>query len=341
MNWFNLLLKISQIWQSTSDDEFIDKVVEFYRLEYISFALKNYKFQGLDDRKYNIISNVEKKLSEVMGSLREDFLFTFKKWLSSHALTDPQLWAKSRLEDSDDDLTDIEEGLVSEYLRYTGQNGHRLDRRQIETVFGQILKEMILRKGNCQTISMVEDAYQESEQEILWTELNENGPDEFSESYGVDVNRVKSNPESVIDDIVNDKTIIDYLDNYGIDEIMSMLEYTGSKYTFAFEAYQYIIFPKWFEYWEPRGIEETREQISEVYDSLRSAKSFQEFDLAIKIAIQTSHQNGSMLDYLSSDHGFDSREIESLFSSLTAGDYTPAWDKQLREIGVSIPRKRS
>ena len=89
------------------------------------------------------------------------------------------------------------------------------------------------------------------------------------------------------------------------------------------------------------GIDTTRELAEEAYEGLVSANTFEEFHLALEVAIQTCHQNGSMLEYLEQyggeEYGSDPSEIEDIMNELTEGKSNANWDKQLKEVGVKVP----
>jgi len=112
---------------------------------------------------------------------------------------------------------------------------------------------------------------------------------------------------------------------------------------FIIELNQHIVFPLWYDYWSAQGIDETRAMVEKAYQSLQNASNIDEFHLALEVAIQTCHQNGSILDYLEEygreEYGGDPQQIEDIMTELTEGFGLAAWDKQLRAIGVKVPRR--
>ena len=56
----------------------------------------------------------------------------------------------------------------------------------------------------------------------------------------------------------------------------------------------------------------------------------------------TTHQTGDMIDHLENysmeDEQPDAQSIKQMMDDLTAGKFIPEWDKQLKEIGVVIPK---
>ena len=78
--------------------------------------------------------------------------------------------------------------------------------------------------------------------------------------------------------------------------------------------YEYIVFPAWFGYWSQEGIEETRERIEKIELSLREigSKDLQEQIETVNIAINASHQTGSMLDYISNNYDIDKDYLDYL-----------------------------
>ena len=134
---------------------------------------------------------------------------------------------------------------------------------------------------------------------------------------------------------------MDFVSDFGKEELMSLLEGQGQMEKFMIDLNQYIVFPLWYDYWGSMGIDTTREMAEEAYEDLTNANSFKEFHKALEVAIQTYHQNGLMLDYLS-EYGNEytsasPEDIESIMLELTEGKINAEWDKQLKEIGVKIP----
>ena len=133
-----------------------------------------------------------------------------------------------------------------------------------------------------------------------------------------------------------------------VNELLSLLEGQGQMQEFLIELNQHLVFPLWYDYWGGMGIDSTRELAQEAYEGLENANNFDEFHLALETAIQTCHQNGSMLEYLETyggeEYGADPQEIENIMTELTEGKGNAEWDKQLKSIGVKIPvlvRKRN
>ena len=135
----------------------------------------------------------------------------------------------------------------------------------------------------------------------------------------------------------------DFLDSYinNFQTLIDILKETGKLGIFIREFYEYIIFPIWYEHWKYQGIDETRENVQEVYNMLVRAKTPEDSHMAILRAIQTSHQTGDMIEYLEEYGGEEDiypDKIKDLMEDLTNGSMNSIWDKQLEEIGVVIPK---
>jgi hypothetical protein len=89
------------------------------------------------------------------------------------------------------------------------------------------------------------------------------------------------------------------------------------------------------------GIEGTRELVEESYQMLENASSLSDNIEAINHAIDTAHQSGDMIDHMETfvpDADIDVSAIKSMMEDLSAGKFIPEWHKQLRQVGISIPR---
>lgn len=186
----------------------------------------------------------------------------------------------------------------------------------------------------------VANILKEDEKSRLEDDLSYSGIEEFGQSERGVPFQTEIEAKNYIDNYINN---IDFLDFYIEDfrSLISILENIGELQPFVREFYEFVIFPAWYNYWSYQGIDETRENVQDVYNLLVGSKTPEDNHMAILRAIQTSHQTGDMLDYLEEYGGEEDiypDKIKDLMTELTNGSMNSIWDKQLKEIGVIIPK---
>lgn len=349
MNWYNRI-RYAQVWEVESDESFIEELKAFYELEYKYQSLKNFPFEGMDKRYQNIFKNVEEALTYTMDNLKGILLSTFSGWLDTHALTDPATWASKRSDPhgegymSSYDAEEALDGVIWEYIRYN--NGGQIpinNKPDTSQVFSDMLDQAMADPKKFTSLQGVLSIIQTGERERFVEELYNDGFENFGINQRGEAFQSEKEAEAYIEEMVEGVDIQEFVSSFGKEELLSLLEGQGQMYNFIIELNQHIVFPLWYAYWSAMGIDTTRELAEEAYEGLNNASNIDEFHLALEIAIQTYHQNGSMLDYLESyggeEYGSDPQEIEDIMKELTEGKGNAAWDKQLRSIGVKIPRK--
>jgi flagellar biosynthesis GTPase FlhF len=78
-------------------------LVELYELNYKYDMMKKSPFNGVPDRRENIINSVERRGLVVSNHVITELIKIFDSWLGDHALTSAESWAKSRVKDMEDD----------------------------------------------------------------------------------------------------------------------------------------------------------------------------------------------------------------------------------------------
>ena len=348
MNWYKKL-KYSQIWVTEYEDSFEDNLTAFYELEYKYQTLKNFPFTGAPQRYQNILEKIEESLYEVMEKLKDTLIATFRGWLETHAITDPSVWAEKRVDPygeefmSSYDATDALEGIVGEYMRYQygGGQGFYSKRPNTEQIFSEMLDQALKMSDQFLSLQGITNVIQQIDRERLENDLYSDDFENFGINERGEAFQSEEKAQTYIEERVEEANVMEFASNFGKEELMSLLEGQGQMKNFMIELNQYIVFPLWYNYWGSMGIDTTREMAEEAYNDLTSANSFEEFHKALEVAIQTCHQNGSMLDYLSeygNEHtSASSEDIESIMMELTEGKTNTEWDQQLKEIGVKIP----
>lgn len=346
MNWYKKLI-YAQVWETEDEGSFNSALKTFYELEYKYQALKNFPFTGMPQRYENILEKVKDSLEGSMDRLRDTLIATFGGWLDAHALIDPAAWAQKRSDPDEQgfmssvDAEQALDGIVWEYIKYKNGGQAPSYKVNIEQVFSEMLDEALVMSDKFSSLQGAKNMVQEMERERLVEDLYN---DEF-ENFGINERgeafQTEEEAEAYIEERVEEASVRDYIFNFGKEELLSLLEGQGQMENFLVELNQHMVFPLWYNYWGAMGIDTTRELAQEAYDGLVNADSFEEFRNALQVAIQTCHQNGSMLDYLDQyggEYDYDSPEnIEDTMLELTEGKSNSEWDKQLKEIGVKIP----
>ena len=339
MNWYKRL-KYAQVWEVESDESFTEELKAFYELEYKYQCLKNFPFEGMDQRYQNIFNKVKESLTYTMQNLKGTLMSTFSGWLESHAITDPAVWSAKRVDPhgegfmSSYDATEALEGIVGEYIRYSnGGQYPAYNRPNTETVFSNMLDQALSMENNFTSLQGVQNVIQEMDRERLTEDLYNDDFENFGMNERGEAFQSEEEAMAYIEERVGEASVQDYVSNFGKDELMSLLESQGQMENFMIELNQYIVFPLWYAYWGAMGIDTTRELAQDAYDDLENANTFEEFHLALEVAIQTCHQNGSMLEYLEEyggeEYGSDHLEIEDIMNELTVGKSNAEWDEQL------------
>jgi hypothetical protein len=268
--------------------------------EYKYYKIKNSNTIS-DRRKHSILKEIEVELTPVLNSIIESLKDVYEKWLGSHAILSPRTWAEKRmeeLENADTPIEEIYEFTVAEYERYGGNNEKEdFINANIDTI-RQIVAQLVDEQNN--------------------------GIEEDSEDY-------------LSIDLSDDNEISDFIDGVFDDTkqfISSIyhgnLSYLAEEMIINFN--EKCVFPLWYGEWSYRGIDETRENIEKIYKTLLSANTepFSEKFVIITVALNSSHQTGSMVDYVEDmDPSANQRFLDYL-----SGMDVSYWDKELSEWGV-------
>jgi hypothetical protein len=283
-----------------------------------------------------------------MERLKDSLIATFNGWLSAHAITDPAAWAANRADPDDSgymgsfDAEQALDGVVGEYIRYKNGGQYPMQNRpNTSNVFSEMLDEALSMTDKFTSLQSAESTVQEIERERLTEDLYN---DEF-ENFGINETgeafQTEEEAEAYIEKRVEEASVQDFVWNFGKEELLSILDGQGQMENFIIELNQHLVFPLWYDYWGAMGIDTTRELAEEAYEGLVNANTFEEFRNALQVAIQTCHQNGSMLEYLDQyggeyDYG-SPEDIEGTMLELTEGKSNFEWDKQLKAVGVKVP----
>lgn len=337
MNWYKLI-KLSQLWNTESTGDYFDELIsKIYELEYKYQELLKKRFNGIPHRRDYILNRIEKELIKVISQVKNVFINVFKKWLDSHALTDANLWATKRIEESygSSTLQDI----IAEYQNYI--NSHKTSEEVIQDIMDHISDnlEQFPSLTNSNLFDNLRIDKIDEEKRLLEDDLTY-----FNEANGT---KFKTKTQALnfienkeIDDASLLEFLADMMSSAGIDDFSNLLSDNNvDENEFYKEAYEHIIFPYWYGYWSSMGIDDTRDNIEKIYDLLVQSNDIPNSLSAISLAISATHQNGSMLEYVAEYGAVFSRnthqEIIRFLTDLSNNkDMVQRWDKQLQEVGV-------
>lgn len=346
MNWYNKII-LSQIWQiKNENDTFENNIISMYELEYKLQAIKYYPFQTHWKRKENIKNKLDEALHEVMEKVRQPLVITFERWLEAHALTNPALWAEKRIDPYgygyfDEQMSkEILDGIAYEYARYKNNNMPLYNRPNSSSLISQMLSDAFSMGDTFSSLQNLKELFTQEQKQTLMDQLAYEGPETFGESNTGTPFQTQEQAEQYIQQMVSDSGIEDYISSTDSDTIISMLDSNGLLENFLTELNQYLVFPLWYGYWRGMGIDETRENIEEIYNALINSSDIAELDVAVWRAIEATHQGGKMIDdylYEFSNVEVDPDELRNIMDNLTKGSYNATWDAELESIGVVIP----
>jgi len=319
------LIKLSKFIETSNlgidvSEDMAENLETIYEWEY-----KKYKIEqslGINPkRKDNILSIIEVNLNKVLNKVGEDLLKVFDKWLETHALLSAETWARSRLIDSHDEEFSLNM-VEDEYYRYLDEIGEK-DQHDFKKeffldnlkYFKNIFEEEI--EYTIQSLNEELDYFKETEDEESYKNTKENI--EYLENLNLD------NPQEL-------EEYIDtywYFDSENLDPIIK--EHPDIQEMIK-NFYEKRVFPLWFDYWEQQGIVETRETIEEIDYELKNLKnkSLKDKIVTINIALNTSHQTGSMLDYIEEEH----YNVDKFLLDELSNKDTTEWDEDLAKMGV-------
>lgn len=296
-----------------------------YEIEYKYSMLRSKPFAGLEQRKDNILAVLEAKAKEIIPILAETLQDVFEEWLKHHAITNPEEWAKDRVEQLEEygDAKEALYSLLSERERYTN----------LEPIYEL---EQIMRDDSDKFPSLrdilsniaTDRAYADYEDlQAGYMEL-----DDFNQMYGLKAKSVED-AEDMISDVELDLDYFDLGDFFAsLSDVMEWMS-SREREDFLISVAQEIVFPHWYAHWKSEGIDKTRSNVERVAKQLRKINKAPLKDqfMTLNIAKETSHQTGSMMDYYDEMWQIG----EQFFTSLSNTDVRD-WNIELHEIGVEL-----
>jgi len=331
------------------DDINYEKLMEvwevLYELEYKYNMIKTKNFSGFEQRRDNILLILEKTSRKVINVVGKTLLGVFNNWLNIHALNDPEKWAEGRLmidgEDifKTDNFKDIFLGAMAELSRYNNISE------------GDAIAKVVIK--NPYLLDSYFQDYVKDMGERMREDLDYEGFEKFTDIYkmfiydrGIEINN-QEDAEEFIDNYFSsyDKDFFNIMGgekeaiSYLIEDMVQLEMFSTDssffnsidEYYFMFAFLKDIVFPEWYGYWKAQGIDQTRDKIEDITNQLNDIEkySLEKAFALINIAKNTSHQNGSMMEYYEERWGIDYVYLKNLSDM----DVTE-WNNELEEIGV-------
>ena len=267
------------------------------------------------------------KLNPILNSIIEKLSVVFESWLSGHALLSPRTWAEARTDEDYGGESKIKEAF-GEWVRYA----HDPD--------GRISVDAKVKKYSSEFYSKVFIAvYDQIDDQVYEYAKEMHEADKANFEYDLthayrDEDKKeaqeKLNRHGDFEGFSNAKEALDYIENsYG--DAKDYLDSIAIRDTeIAITANEKVVFPVWFEHWEAEGIVETRENVQKVYDNLITSQNEPDMSkkmMNINIALNTSHQTGSMMEYVNERFGVSKDDLDEL--SNIGEDKIAEWDKEI------------
>jgi hypothetical protein len=322
-NWYIRYTKTAQIWKTKFDrkEDLESKLRKLYELEYKYHQLLMRGFSGVPRRRENILKNLESSLEGVILEIKNVLVNLFSEWLDSHALLNPEIWAKKRVEHLrlglGYDEEEILDAILAEIKIYTNKKEGKY-----VSAFSELYKSGGAFKSYID--SLISKWVRLDEEELEYA--IENGDEEEAQYYR---ERIESLSDPSIEDIE------DLLESGGID--LYSIPLKDRDFEILFEK---LAFPKWLKHWKKHGILQTRENVKKTFEMVQSIGSggVSSDSAKINIALNTAHQSGDLVEYLGKSGEFSSSgegEVKQLLDDLSAMS-VDEWNEELRGIGCDV-----
>ena len=345
MNWYKLT-KIAQIWtynvpeyeglEYGVDRMFSSWLKQLYEMEY-KYNMVLQHFNGMPQRKENILNNIKSSLTDAAEQVVDALKKTIYNWLQKHAILSPKTWADSRANDVEEMEGEIGKdgftGMISEYAQYAFYKNQYNPNFNPNNFWYKMVREAQQHLDKFPSFKRLLELFLLDYKENERAQANENLQD-FSERYDKEFKDINEAELFVKSLTVDDADIESLIMSDDLDSFVSAAESQGLATEILSEFYEYFVFPVWFNKWSAEGIEETRENVENVYKELEniSYEDTGNMMATISNALNVSHQNGEMLDYLEQDTNEDN--LKGTLDELTAGNFIPSVNEELKEIGV-------
>jgi hypothetical protein len=293
-------------------------------------------------RKENILSELKNKLDGLINDIKDILLGTFRKWLDTHALLSPETWSNKRAEDAIElGISDAYEGMIGEYIRYAINGGEFNQIDNYNEYFYDMLNKANTNKRKFTELFSLFNNYMYVYKNQLKEELFDRGFKEFGQSRGKNFRNQDQAEKWISNQGVNNTDIRDAFNIDDLDSFVEILKNSGREEVILKEFYRNFVFPSWVQYWRNQGISETRKTIENIYKKLEgiSSDNIGNSLAVINIALNTCHQTGDMLNYITEETGgnyYKAEQLKAFLDKMTKGEAVTRWEEELREVGVQI-----
>ncbi len=330
-----------EIPEEIETSDFQQDLLRIYELEYKLFKATQMEMPNNPERLNNIIKQIKIHLFEPLINVKQVMENTLKHWLKGHAILDPKQWAETRVKNNENFETDDPDymlltfdNLLYEFLNYYSKRQTVSPKMDANRIFHLLFNNILLYEiDNIPKIKEILNKIMSPiNQEMFWTEFN-NDKKSFLLNYGL------KTEDDVTEFIENYESFDMISDMFDKDSFIKLFEYEQELFNeLIIEIYKEIVFPLWYEFWQKHGIDDTRENIENIYKNLINTKeninNLKELITNTTIALNATHQNGSILDYVNDD---GKEDLHKFLDGLTDGLYFKTQsDKELKEVGISV-----
>ena len=322
----NLKLLLEWVDEIDSDGELKSELEMMYEWEYKYSKIKVSINARNEKRVSNILKTIRMKLNPILNSIIEKLATVFESWLGSHALLSPRTWAEKRVEELENGGDSYEETIMEsafyEWVRYAYNTPRDTDKYNDE-----FYSKVFIAVYDQIDDQVYDYAYSMNDFHIAnyRDDLKSAKTDEERQGLQERIDQLEN-----FEGFSNAEEALDYIENsYG--DAKEYLDYiTINDDDIVIAAFEKVVFPVWFEYWEAEGIVETRENVQKVYDNLITSQNEPDMSkkmMNINIALNTSHQTGSMMEYVNERFGVSKNDLDEL-NDIGEGKIAE-WDKEV------------
>lgn len=305
-----------------------------YELTYKYQYLQNHNFQGHPKRLQNILQQTENSARTVIADFVDILQPVFENWLSGHALLTPRTWATKRVEE----WFEIGGGSPSSLASLIVDQCNIQRERKNFNISPELHRlDEPVRSGQAHVLNRL---FETAKLELVEADT-ENALYENKEEQ-----RDEEEIEAEIKQRYEEMPFTEYLSTFYNDDLETFIEQSSEIYdleTICIELAQFLCFPIWYGFWKPQGIDQTRERVQNAYNMLRvvERQPINQALATINIVINTCHQTGDMLDYISEVTQDSKGEIRHTMDVLSNNTEFREWDLDLQEVGLQLPTQNA
>lgn len=310
-------------------DSLAENLYRLYEIEY-KYSMIKQNYSQIAQRNPRRADRIMDMLAEAASKTAKDIAHRlepiYEKWLSSHVLTDPKEWARQRMEswDSQDELL---RSIRQEILMQKGSSGDTIPFRYLEN-----------------NLSGISDSRMQSDYPNLFN-LGQTIKEEEIDFH-------REDEEHDLADELEQQEISDFLSNqiqdFGLVEWFNSIDFTfvdgATPEETIIELKALLQFPVWYEQWEEEGIDQTREEVEDAYDSLKEFVSGmwtketvgEGFFQQMNWIIQITHQTGGLIEDYAERYGGENIDYEYFGRLSNLDPNSEGWNADLQDMGIDV-----